>query len=88
LTIRDGGTAMNEIHITPIPLAVAEKLCAEIREEVDRVWVPTPNHWCWICQQRTGGDPLKRGFLREPGNRGCIVINARYAEIQQKEQVH
>ena len=76
---------MNEIMINPIQLEIAIQLCDEIREEIDRIWYPSPERWCLLCQEETGGDPLKRGFLREPGNRGCILVNARYAEMTHKK---
>ena len=65
-----------------IPMEVALELCAAIREEAEGDWQTPAGRWCWSCQEATGGDPAKRGFLREPGNRGCILINARYAEQQ------
>lgn len=68
--------------LTPIPYAVAVRLCAEIREEADRQWYTPAARWCWSCQKSTGGDPAKRGFLQKPGNRGCSLINVRYAELQ------
>jgi len=72
---------MNGNVINPIPLEIAIRLCNEICEEIDSVWYPIPNRWCFCCQEKTGGDPMKRGFLREPGNRGCFLVNARYAEM-------
>jgi len=79
---------MNESVINPIPLEIAIQLCDEIREELDRIWYPAPDRWCYDCQEEAGGDPLKRGFLREPGNRGCIMINARYAEMTHRKPSH
>lgn len=64
----------------PIPLEVAIQLCAEIRQQAEQAWQSPALRWCWSCQQSTGGDPAKRGFLRQPDNRGCILVNARYAE--------
>ena len=63
----------------PIPLEIAIQLCAQIRQEAEHNWYTEAAHWCWSCQQATGGDPAKRGFLRAPGNRGCILVNSRYA---------
>ena len=74
---------MDENVINPIPLDIAIQLCDEIREEIDRLWYPTPARWCLTCQEESGGGPAKRGFLRAPGNRGCILVNARYAEMRQ-----
>ena len=64
----------------PVPLEIAIQLCAEIRQHAEQAWQDPASRWCWTCQQSTGGDPARRGFLRQPGNRGCILINARYAE--------
>ncbi len=66
--------------IGSIPLQVAVELCAEIRKEADQNWHTAAARWCWRCQQASGGDPDKRGFLSALGNRGCILINTRYAE--------
>ena len=79
---------LNEYVPDPIPLDIAIKLCDEIREEVDKIWYPTPDRWCYCCQQETGGDPTKRGFLREPGNRGCFLVNKRYAGIAHPKGGH
>ena len=65
-----------------IPMEVALELCAEIREEAEADWQTPVGRWCWVCQETSGGDPTKRGFLSKPGNRGCLLINARYAEKQ------
>lgn len=78
---------MNENVINPIPLDIAIRLCTEIREETDRVWYPTPDRWCFCCQQESGGDPLKRGFLRQPGNRGCFLINTRYDRMIREQTI-
>ena len=80
---------MDENVINPIPLEIAIQLCDEIREELDRIWYPTPARWCYCCQKEIlEGDPMNRGFLRKPGNRGCALVNARYAEITHKKTVH
>jgi len=64
----------------PIPLEIALQLCAEVRRQAEQDWQSPVSRWCWACQQSTGGDPAKRGYLRQPGNRGCILVNARFAE--------
>ena len=66
-----------------IPLETAILLCKEIRDEADRNWHTASARWCWECRQSSSGDPDMRGFLREPGNRGCILINQRYAVLKQ-----
>jgi len=64
----------------PIPLETALQLCDEIRLQAEQNWHTPALSWCFECQQATGGDPQKRGFLRKPDNRGCILVNTRYAE--------
>lgn len=64
----------------PIPWIVADQLCITIREEAKQNWSTAAASWCWSCQKETGGDMNKRGFMRQPGNQGCYLINARYAE--------
>lgn len=65
-------------EIQSIPFDVAVRLCEEIRQEAEVKWFTEAARWCWVCQQQTGGDPQKRGFLRAPGNRGCILVNSRF----------
>lgn len=72
---------------SPIPLIVAEQLCAEIRAEADRNWHTAAARWCWACRKRRETDvPKQPGYLQKPGNRGCILINARYAHMRLKNQ--
>lgn len=66
-----------------IPLEIAIQLCAEIREDSERDWQTPAARWCWACRESSGGDRAQRGFLRQPGNRGCILVNARYAQMKQ-----
>jgi hypothetical protein len=66
-----------------IPLQIALKLCSEIRGEADRNWHTASARWCWECRQSGGDDPDRRGFMRMPGNRGCVLINRRYSLIMQ-----
>jgi hypothetical protein len=70
---------MNQSAFDPIPWKVADELCLAIREQAEVNWKTAAARWCWNCQQATGGDMNKRGFMRSPGNRGCTLINARYA---------
>ena len=63
-----------------IPLDVAIQLCEEVREEAEKNWHTPSARWCWSCQQSAGGNPDNRGFLRVAGNRGCVLINALFAE--------
>ena len=66
----------------PISTDVALQLCAQIRQEAEANWHTEAARWCWACQQTTGGDPARRGFLRMPGNRGCVLVNARFASLE------
>jgi len=63
---------------TPIPLPLAEKLCEDIRKETEANWYTESARWCWNCQKSAAGNLEKRGFLRQPGNRGCMLVNARF----------
>lgn len=68
-----------QVVLTPIPLEVAVQLCQEIRTEFDEErWHSSAARWCWSCQESNRGDPSKRGFMQKPGNRGCILVNARF----------
>jgi hypothetical protein len=79
----DGGELMNANVIRDaIPYETAIMLCKEFRAEAEWEWHTAASRWCWRCQQAAGGEASKRGFLRAPGNRGCILVNARYAEMQ------
>lgn len=75
---------MKDNMINPIPLKIALQLCDEIREETDRIWYPIPARWCLSCEEQAGSEPMKRGFMNKPGNRGCFLINTRYAELTHK----
>jgi hypothetical protein len=66
--------------IEPIPWEAADQLCAAIRKEAEQNWHMAAARWCWNCQEETGGDMNNRGFMRESGNRGCYLVNARFAE--------
>ena len=74
---------MNENAFEPIPLEMALELCAAIRRDFDEVnWQSPAARWCWACQEKTGGDPEKRGYLRAEGNRGCLLVNSRFTVLQ------
>jgi deferrochelatase/peroxidase EfeB len=74
--------ADTQLSLAPIPFETAVELCAQIRAETEINWQTASAKWCYQCQQITGNDPAKRGFLRAPDNRGCIVINSMYAEMK------
>ncbi|OGO29662.1 MAG: hypothetical protein A2Z16_15195 [Chloroflexi bacterium RBG_16_54_18] len=63
---------------TPIPFQLAEKLCGEIRTETEANWYTESARWCLNCQKSAVGNLEQRGFLRQPGNRGCALVNARF----------
>ncbi len=70
---------MNDNIITEsIPWEAADQLCIDIREEAEKNWSTAAARWCWSCQKTTGGDMNKRSFMRQPGNRGCYLINERF----------
>ena len=68
------------VVIEPIPWEVADQLCAAIRRDAEQNWYTAAARWCWNCREEAGGDVNKRGFMREPGNRGCYRVNARFAD--------
>ncbi len=65
----------------PIPLDVASQLCAEIRAEAEENWHTASARWCWHCRRTYEGRKNFKGFRQKPGNRGCILVNARYASM-------
>ncbi|MEW5871942.1 MAG: hypothetical protein AB1894_21920 [Chloroflexota bacterium] len=77
----------DQTTVPTIPLEIAQQICAEIRQEAEVAWYTQAARWCWTCQQATGGDPNHRGFLRAPGNRGCILINDRFAQQELNRHV-
>jgi hypothetical protein len=74
--------ADTQLPLDPIPFETAVELCAQVRAEADANWNTASAKWCYQCRQIAGNDLSQRGFLREPGNRGCIVINRKYAELK------
>lgn len=71
----------NEEVKDPIPYEVAKKLCKEIRDEAEIRWTTASARWCYTCRESRGDSDIKRGFMLKPGNRGCVLVNARYALI-------
>ena len=65
--------------LPPIPFETAEELCAEIREEANHNWHTLTARWCWRCQRNVLKRSEEYGFTIKPGNRGCILINNKYA---------
>jgi hypothetical protein len=70
---------IRDVQNEPIPLEIALQLCDEIRQEAEINWHTAAATWCFTCQQETGGDIARRGILRAPGNRGCYLVNNRFA---------
>jgi len=68
----------------PIPTQIAIQLCDEIRRDNLRQWEGLAARWCWDCTRKSPGDPAQRGFTRRPGNRGCPMVNALYAQRYQQ----
>jgi hypothetical protein len=64
---------------SPIPYDVALKLCKEIRDEAEVRWTTASARWCYSCREARGDSVDQRGFMLKPGNRGCVLVNARYA---------
>lgn len=67
--------------LPPIPFETAEQLCTEVREEARINWHTATARWCWRCQKSAANRAEKYGFSQKPGNRGCILINNRYARL-------
>ena len=74
--------ADTQLPLEPIPFDSAVELCAQIRADAEINWHTASAKWCFQCRQTGGEDTNNRGFLRAPGNRGCIVINRKYAEMK------
>jgi hypothetical protein len=60
-----------------IPIETAVQLCDEIRSENQKEF-SFSSLQCWGCSFSATGEPEKRCFSNEPGNRGCNLINERY----------
>jgi hypothetical protein len=63
----------------PIPYDVAIKLCREIRAEAEIKWTTASARWCYACREARKDWAKTPGFTDKPGNRGCMLVNARYA---------
>lgn len=72
----------------PIPYEVALKLCEEIKAEAEIKWATASARWCYTCRDSRGDSEVKRGFMLKPGNRGCVLVNARYALIHSAGSVN
>jgi hypothetical protein len=70
-----------QLSTQPIPFEIAVRLCDEIRKENSCMWHSVAARWCWLCENDARGDVSKMGFSRQPDNRGCPQINARYVQL-------
>lgn len=73
---------MNERpRLKPISSELAERLCRQIRQEANRNWHTASARWCWRCRKSYGTRNRDFGYNASAGNRGCVLVNARYAEV-------
>jgi hypothetical protein len=63
-----------------IPRETALQLCAEIRQENRGKWYGFAHLQCCGCLTFTKGNPDQMCFNSQEGNRGCNLINKRYAQ--------
>ncbi len=63
-----------------IPSDIALQLCAQIRAENRVQWQSQAARWCWLCEREYHHTTEAMGFSKREGNRGCPLINARYAQ--------
>ena len=64
--------------IDEIPFEKAYQLCNEINKGAKGLRLFFLNAQCWGCVTFSKGDVEKMCFRNSPGNRGCIMINAKY----------
>jgi hypothetical protein len=63
-----------------IPRETALQLCAEIRQANRGKWYKFAHIQCWGCTTYAKGDPDKICLSSQEVNRGCNLINKRYAQ--------
>ena len=61
-----------------IPKDVAERLCAEIRQQYGGKWYTLAGMQCGGCLRASKNDVTKRCIYARPDYRGCNLVNARY----------
>jgi hypothetical protein len=61
-----------------IPFEKAYQLCHEINRGAKGLQLFFINAQCWGCLTFSKGDVEKMCFRNSPGNRGCLLINAKY----------
>ncbi len=65
-----------------IPRTVALELCRQIRQAQIAKWYSWFLAPCSACALLSNGDPEQRFVTAESGYRGCALVNARYADLQ------
>jgi hypothetical protein len=70
-----------------IPREIALQLCAEIRQDNRGKWYRFAHTQCWGCTTYAKGNPDKLCLSSQAGNRGCNLINKRYARQSQAKEV-
>lgn len=71
------------IRAEPIPAEIARQLCSDIRAEAEKNWHTASARWCWQCRRSYEDRGRVIGYQQKPGNRGCLLVNARYAKSNQ-----
>jgi hypothetical protein len=66
----------------PISYGVAIEICRAIRAEAEINWTTASARWCYACREARKDWAKTPGFSDKPGNRGCMLVNTRYALIQ------
>lgn len=64
-----------------IPSELAERLCRQIRQEANQNWHTASARWCWRCRKSYEARNRDFGYDASDGNRGCVLVNVRYAEV-------
>jgi hypothetical protein len=62
-----------------MPRETALALCAEIRQQYRGKWWTLAGMQCMGCVTASKGDPAKMCVSSRADNRGCNLVNARYA---------
>ena len=65
-----------------IPVQTAMAYCREVCDEKEG----QPSFRCRLCRALAHGSAQRMRFARKPGNRGCPLVNALYAERVERWQ--
>ncbi len=68
-----------EDPVATMPRDVALQLCAEIRQEYRGKWYTLAGIQCMGCLAASKGEISKMCVGSRPENRGCNLVNARFA---------